>query len=317
MKHIDPHVHCRDGKEAYKADIRQVSELARDQGIVAILDIPPVFSEKDVVERLVLAKERKPIISYFLYVGIISNKEQISEAVNIVRNYPQVVGLKMLSTDYISFPGVSREKDQLVVYQTLAKLGYQGVLMVHCEKQSKFKPKLWKPQEPQTHCLVRPPEAEIASVKDQIRFAKKAGFGGKLHITHISCPKSVELVVGAKKDLRVTCGVTPHHILWSLERMKGLTGLFKKANPPLRSGETLNNLRECLVGGNIDWIESDYAPHTLTEKLNPPYHSGIACYPLYQELLRFLSKRGVTKKQIENLTYLNIKKAFGQKLAEV
>jgi len=317
MKHIDPHAHCRNGKEEYKTNIREVSEKARAQDIVAIFDIYPVFSEKDVKERLALAEKRNPAVAYFLYVGLTADDNQIAEAVGIINTYPQAVGLKMRTVDALNFPGVSREKDQLKVYRSLAKLGYRGVLAVHCEKQSRLYPDLWDPSRPWTHSLAHPPEAEISSVWDQIRSARKAGFKGNLHIAHVSCPESVALIVRARKGLAVTCGVTPHHLLWSVDQMKEPGGLFNKVDPPLRDNERVLALRNCLIKEEIDWIESDYAFHTLTEKLRPPHLSGIAAYDLYRDVLVRLQQQGMNERQIANLTYWNIKKVFGEKLRDI
>ncbi|MFH1423444.1 MAG: dihydroorotase family protein [Candidatus Nealsonbacteria bacterium] len=317
MRHIDPHVHCRDDKEAYKADIREVSEKAQAQGIVAILDICPIFSEEDAKARISLAESRNPVIPYFFYMGLTANKEQIKEAVRIVKDYPQVVGLKMRTIDSPNFPGVSREKDQSQVYQILTELDYKGVLMVHCEKQSKLNPKLWDPLRPWTHSSAHPPGAEFASIWDQIWQAEEVGFKGQLHIAHISCPESVKLVARAKKVMAITCGVTPHHILWDSDRLKGGMGLFNKVDPPLRNIEKVLELRKCLIAGEIDWVESDYAPHTVPEKLTPPYLSGIAAYGLYQVLLDWLKQKGVTDEEVANLTYWNIKKVFGEKLEAI
>jgi len=317
MRHIDPHAHCRNGKEDYKTNIHDVSERARAQGIVAIFDIYPVFSENDVKERLALAEKRNPAVAYFLYVGLTADDKQIAEAVGIVDTYPQVVGLKMRTIDALNFPGVSRENNQLQVYRSLTRLGYQGVLAVHCEKQNRLHPDLWDASRPWTHSLAHPPESEISSVWDQIKLARRVGFKGTLHIAHVSCPESVALIVRARKHLAITCGVTPHHLIWSVDQTKEPGGLFNKADPPLRDNERVLALRACLMRGEIDWIESDYAFHTLTEKLGPPYLSGIAAYDLYQDVLTRLQKQGVSEKQIADLTYWNIKRVFREKLRDI
>lgn len=322
MKHIDPHVHCRDEREVYKTTIREVSKIAKNQGIVAIFDMPntnpPILIERDVQERLKLAQRRKPSVEYFLYVGLTSDEKQIKEAVELARNHPKVVGLKLYTT-YLTGPlKVSEFKDQEKVYQILTDLGYRGVLAVHCEKESKFRPELWDPQKPWTHSFARPPGAEIASVKDQIHFAQKAKFGGHLHICHISCWEAIDLVWEAKGEgLNISCGVTPHHILFCQEDMVEPNGLLLKVNPPLRGRSSVKELRKYLFEKRIDWIETDHAPHTLEEKLNLPYLSGVTSLYIYRGVLVWLNQQGLTWPEIEKLTYRNIKKVFGEKLKEV
>lgn len=328
MKHkektprIDPHLHCRDGKESHKTNIREVSEIAQNQGISAILDMPPlpIFTEEDVKARLALAGKRKPVVKYFLYVALTSTQEQIREAVRVFNKYPQVVGLKLRTSETAGFPGVSRETEQRMIYQILTEEQYKGVLAVHCEDESRFKPELWNPKKPCTHSLARPAEAEIEAVGKQIQLAEKSGFSGILHICHISCQEAVQLVELARKQIKITCGATPHHILMSYEDiiMQDWAGLFFKVNPPLRSFERKERLLQCLLEGKIDWIETDYAPHTREEKIGPPYLSGIANFlPVYNGILDWLQLKGFSPELIESLTYWNIKRAFGKKLEEV
>jgi len=309
MKHIDPHCHCRDGKEAYKTTIREVSEIAEKQGIVAIFDMPntnpPILTEKDVKKRLELVKKRKPKVKYFLYVGLTSEEKQIKEAVEVVQKYPQVVGLKLY-------------KPNEEIYRILAKLGYQGVLAVHCEKERYLRPFQWDPKRPWTHSWAWPVLAEVFSVNDQIRFAKMSNFQGNLHICHISCPESVDLVWEAKKDLNITCGVTPHHILFSNDLLRETkNGLLYKVNPPLRDLKRVKELRKRLFEKKVDWIETDHAPHTWEEKLTPPYLSGVPSLHLYQGFLVWLNSQGMIWPEIKRLTYWNIKRAFGEKVRDV
>lgn len=312
MKHIDPHCHCRN-------NIRRWTKLAKTQGVIAVFDMPntdpPILRERDVIKRLKLAESKDPVVQYFLYVGLTSRFGQIEEAVELVKKYPQVVGLKLYCSG-LGRLGVSRETGQERIYKFLARLNYQGFLAVHCEKESKFQPELWDPTKPWTHSLAQPPEAEIESVKDQIRFARMSHFPGHLHICHISCAEAVDLVWQAKKYLRITSGVTPPHLLWSFEDLKtrGAIGLLLKVNPPLRSRATVQKLREYLKQDKIDWVETDHAPHSLLSKLFPPYRSGIPSLYFYQEFLKWLGQQGVNQETIENLTYWNIKRVFGDKL---
>lgn len=310
---VDPHVHCRDEEQANKATIRSVSELARRQGIQAIFDMPnckrPITSRKRVNERIALAEKEKPVVDYYLYVGLTADRDQIAEAVEIVKTEPKVCGLKAYFGPSVGNLGVTETRDQRNIYQTLARRGYI-VLAGHCEKESLFKPKLWNPKEPWTHCLARPPQAEIESVRDQIKFALETDFKGNLHICHVSCPESVDLIHQVRRRLRITCGVTPHHILFTSERLKEKDGLLYKVNPPLRNPKRVKKLRQYLKQGKIDWIETDHAPHTLKDKLEHPYCSGIPSLKMYKRLLFWLNREGLSWKEIEKLTYWNIVNTF-------
>lgn len=313
---IDPHVHCRDENEAKKSTILKTSRLAKTEGVRCIFDMPncnpPIVSRERVKERLRLAEGG--LVDYYVYVGLTADPDQIAEAVEVAKTEDKVCGLKLYAGPSVGNLSVTEESKQREIYRILANLDYQGVLAVHCEKESLFRMELWNPKEPRTWNLARPPESEIESVKDQIKFAWEANFKGNLHICHVSCPESVEIIVQARRFLRITCGVTPHHLLHPDEKLEGETGLLYKVNPPLRDEARVKKLRQYLKEGKIDWIETDHAPHRLEEKLGPPYASGIPSLRGYKWFLKWLNKtQGLSWNEIERLTYWNIVKNFGIK----
>jgi dihydroorotase len=90
--------------------------------------------------------------------------------------------------------------------------------------------------------------------------------GGRLHIAHLSTAGSLELVRRAKeRGIRVTCEVTPHHLILTDENLQNYDTNFK-VNPPLRTAEDVAALRQGLRDGVIDVIASDHAPHARHEK---------------------------------------------------
>ncbi len=321
---IDPHVHCRDGKQAYKETIEHVLWLAEQQGVKKIIDVPntdaPVLREQDVEDRLRLVSLKKKKM-YSLYVILTGDENQIKSAVRCHEKYREVAGLKLFAGHSTGNLGVVSLEDQPKAFKTLEELGYKGVLAVHCEKDSLIKKdekgnQDWNPCMPITHAYARPKEAEIESVRDQINLAMATNFKGVLHICHISCPEAVELVYSARKEIRITCGVTPHHIMFSDEKLKDLScGLQYKTNPPLRSAEDVEKLRQQLKDGKIDWIETDHAPHAYGEKVRPPFESGYPSLYWYKEFVTdFLPGIGVEKSLIEKMTYANIVNTFGERL---
>lgn len=90
--------------------------------------------------------------------------------------------------------------------------------------------------------------------------------GARLHVAHLSTAGSVELVRQAKRrGVRVSCEVTPHHLILSENDLLSYdTNL--KVNPPLRSVADREALREGLLDGTIDAIATDHAPHARHEK---------------------------------------------------
>ncbi len=87
-----------------------------------------------------------------------------------------------------------------------------------------------------------------------------------LHIAHISSSTSLDLVRQAKKQgLKVTCEVTPHHLLLYDEFLTTFDTNYK-VNPPLRTKQEVKKLIEGLKDGTIDVIATDHAPHADFEK---------------------------------------------------
>ena len=316
---IDPHVHCRDGRQAYKTTIAEVLQIASNQGVAKIFDMPntdpPIINRQGVIDRLrLLLPHQRGRGRYFLYIGATANPEQIEEAVKCWQDFPEVIGIKLFAGQSVGDLAVPNEENQKKIYEKLARLGYSGVLTVHCEREKDLQPIQWDPSEPVSHSLARPKKAEINSVANQIEFAKTAGFPGNLHICHISCPESVELVDKARKEIRITCGVTPHHLIWDETVLRRPTGLFYKVNPPLRPREDVERLRQLLKEGKIDWIESDHAPHHWAEKIYPPHLSGIPSLLFYGNFVRnTLPDVGLSPEQISALTFNNIVRTFGKK----
>jgi len=313
---IDPHVHFRDAGEEYKETITHGLSLAKEEGADIVFDMPntqkPILTKEDVRKRLALvpASEKR---RYYLYIGATSNAAQLAGAIEAEREIKEVIGIKMFAGKSTGNLQIINEGDQKKVYLVLAKNNYTGMLAVHCEKE-KYITNTFDPANPITHATSRPNIAEIESIKDQIKFASEVGFLGTLHICHVSCAESLRVINAARKEgkIKITCGVTPHHLLWSEEKLKGEHGLLYKMNPPLRSERDVEALRDGLKNGLIDWIETDHAPHSIGEKLHKGYPSGYPTLYLYKKLVEEkLPEWGLSKEQIEKITFTNIKNAFG------
>ncbi|HHW26280.1 MAG TPA: dihydroorotase [Firmicutes bacterium] len=111
-----------------------------------------------------------------------------------------------------------------------------------------------------------PREAEEIIVARDIALAGLTG--GKLHLTHVSTAGSLELVRRAKaRGLRVTCDVTPHHLLLTDDMvLESGYDTNTKVNPPLRSKEDVEAMKQGLIDGTIDAIATDHAPHHVDDK---------------------------------------------------
>lgn len=109
-----------------------------------------------------------------------------------------------------------------------------------------------------------PSEAEEIMVIRDILLARRTG--GHVHLCHMSTRGSVELIRwGKDRGINVTAEVCPHHISLTEEAV-GDYDTHAKMNPPLRTQDDVDALRDAVRDGTIDVIATDHAPHHYDEK---------------------------------------------------
>lgn len=88
----------------------------------------------------------------------------------------------------------------------------------------------------------------------------------RVHLMCISTSGSVDQIRAAKqRGLRVTCDVTPHHLLLTDENLRRFDANYK-TNPPLRTRPHIDSLLEGLKDGTIDAICSNHRPFAQEKK---------------------------------------------------
>ncbi|MGD1012349.1 MAG: dihydroorotase family protein [Acidimicrobiales bacterium] len=126
-----------------------------------------------------------------------------------------------------------------------------------------------------------------------------------LHIHHVSTNHELRLIHTAKRrDLPVTCGVTPHHLLKTAHDVRS-EGWFARVQPPLVGEAEAEELMRCLSDGTIDIVETDHAPHSKESKLRAESDNveglhtadhvtcfGLPCIELAAPLLFYQARRG-------------------------
>ncbi len=108
------------------------------------------------------------------------------------------------------------------------------------------------------------------SVAEALHVARDILLAGYLdipiHLAHISCKESVELIFFAKqKGIPITAETCPHYLLWDESLVKKYNTLAK-VNPPLRTKDDVIAIRQAIREGIIDTIATDHAPHAEFEK---------------------------------------------------
>jgi dihydroorotase len=106
--------------------------------------------------------------------------------------------------------------------------------------------------------------SEEISIARDLELARLAG--ARIHIQHVTTARGLDIIRRAKQDgVRVTCEVSPHHLLLNEDDITDYDTNFKM-NPPLRTVADNEALLSGLLDGSIDALATDHAPHTEFEK---------------------------------------------------
>lgn len=103
-----------------------------------------------------------------------------------------------------------------------------------------------------------PDTAESIMVLRDILLAEQTN--GWVHIAHVSCKKSVDLIRWAKKrDVKITAETCPHYFTLTDQGCLNLNTNYK-VSPPLRTKADVQAIKQGLADGTIDAIATDHAP---------------------------------------------------------
>ncbi|MBI3318421.1 MAG: dihydroorotase [Candidatus Omnitrophica bacterium] len=258
---IDLHVHLRSPGQEHKETLLTGSRAALKGGfttVCAMANTDPVVDSGTVVEYLKAQNAKVGLVNLLPYgaVTVGLKGETLTEMGEL-----QGAGVVGFSDDGMPVLNAG------VMRRALEYTRMTGLPVIsHCEEKA-LAPK-GVAHEGKTSARLGltgiPSEAETVMIARDLLLAQ--GTGGRLHIAHVSTAQGVELIRQAKKKgLHVTAEVTPHHLTLTEEALNTYDPRFKM-NPPLRSQEDLEALREGLKDGTLDAVATDHAPHALAEK---------------------------------------------------
>lgn len=257
---IDLHVHLREPGFEYKETIKTGAMAAAKGGFTTICPMPNTNPSTDCVEvvELVLEKAKQDAVVNVLPIGAVTVGQRGDELADIKAMVE--AGVYAISED-----GKSVMETNL--YREAMKAAKENGVPVfaHCEDRSLVNGGVMnagkKAEELGLPGITNAVEDVI--VARDILMAKETGC--QLHLCHCSTEDSVVLTKMAKEmKLPVTAEVCPHHFAMCDEDITEDHGNFKM-NPPLRSRQDVQALKEGLRDGVMDVIATDHAPHGKEE----------------------------------------------------
>jgi len=258
---IDMHVHLREPGQEYKETIRTGSLAAAKGGFTTILCMPntePVNDNRGVTEYILSQAKKEAAVNVFP-VASISRGQKGEELTDMA---------DLLDAGAIAFSddGQPVQNSHLMRRALEYSKLLDSLIIDHCEDKNLSEGGLM--HEGHYSYLFGfkgiPGSSEEIMVARDLILAEKAE--ARLHIAHLSVKGSVYLVKQAKKKkIKVTAEATPHHLLLDDSYLETYdTNL--KMNPPLRSKEDVQALREAVKEGVVDVLATDHAPHSPDEK---------------------------------------------------
>ena len=274
---IDMHVHFRDPGLEYKEDIFTGMAAAAHGGYTSVLCMPntkPVADNPDVIEYVHRKAKSGNCIKVY-QVGAVTKGQQGKELAQIEEMVK--AGCPAISEDGKSVMDSNIYREAMKI---AARLDIP--VLAHCEDINLVNGGVMNLDAKSKECDMPgiSNAVEDIIVARDILLAKETG--AQLHLCHCSTKDSVRMVKEAKEDgIRVSAEVCPHHFTlcsdditeYVPDKVDGVIDpqdtdmdTNYKMNPPLRTKEDVEALKQGMRDGIMEVISTDHAPHAFEEK---------------------------------------------------
>ncbi len=257
---IDMHVHLREPGFEYKETIATGTAAAKAGGFTSVCCMPntnPVNDNRSVSEFIL--SQAKNASARVHPIGAITKGSRGEELAEISELH--TAGCPAVSDDGRPVMNASVMR-RAMEYSKI----FDMLLISHCEDTALSDKGVMNEGPVSTELGLRgiPRAAEEVMTGRDIALAELTG--ARLHIAHVSTTGSVRMVRNAKgRGIKVTAETCPHYFSLTEEAVRGYNTMAKM-NPPLRSAEDVDAIKQGLRDGTIDVIATDHAPHAADEK---------------------------------------------------
>jgi len=262
---IDEHVHLRDEGKSYKEDFQTGTAAAAAGGFTTVLDMPnnePVTMSRDTLRKRMELAQRRILVNVGFYSEFPKKTTEIRDIVS-----EGAIGFKLFLGCQIGGLNIDNDEDMQDAFKEVAPLNVPVAL--HAEDRALLAANEDKLKQAQKSSVAafqnaHSEEVEAKAVERLLRISTPTNV--HLHFCHVSTKNGLNAIAEAKKaDGKVTCEVTPNHLLLSAADLERVGQMLIMA-PPLRPKDQVEALWKGLEAGWVDSIGSDHAPHALGEK---------------------------------------------------
>lgn len=258
---VDMHVHLREPGYEYKETIATGGRAGVAGGFTTLACMPNTNPPNDCrsVTEFILEQAKEVHLCRVLPVAAIT-KGQKGETLTEFGDLREA-GAVALSDDGFSV------KNSELMRRALEYAKYHGLTVIsHCEEADLSRGGVMHEGVISTQIGLPgiPSASEEIMVYRDICLAKLTKC--PVHIAHVSTAGSVELIRRAKEEgVPVSAETAPHYFTLDHRAVAGYN-THAKVNPPLRTPEDVQAIKEGLSMGVIDVIATDHAPHSTLEK---------------------------------------------------
>jgi dihydroorotase len=258
---VDMHVHLREPGREDKETVETATRAALKGGVTTLLAMPNTTPPIDCPENIKLLKNiiKKHARANVLITAAIT-KGRLGKGLTDVANFKKQ-GILAISDD-----GASVDSENLLSEALKLTKTREILVICHCEDSRLSNKGVVNLGIISTRLGLKgiSKESEYTRVGRDIKLAQRTD--SRIHIAHVSCEESVEIIAKAKKKgVKVTAETAPHYFTLTEEAVL-VYDTNMKINPPLRNKEDCQALKQGLRDKTIDVIASDHAPHTENEK---------------------------------------------------
>ncbi len=280
---IDTQVHFREPGLEHKEDLASGSLAAIAGGVTTFFEMPntkpATTSPEALADKLARAGGRVWADHAFFVGATAENADSLGEWENL----PGCAGVKI----FMGSSTGSLLVDDDVTLERVLRSGTRRV-PVHAEDEARLRERYARVESGspvRIHPHVRDPEAALLATRRLLDLAEKTH--RPVHVLHVSTLEEVALL--RERDLKglVTAEATPNHLFLHAPVCYERYGSLVQMNPPVRSRDHQDAIRQAVVDSVIHVVGSDHAPHTLAEK-RQPYPSCPSGIPGVQTTLALL-----------------------------